>query len=54
MLGMTTTSDATTTGMKEIAESLGGGIREGSLVMVEGEAKTGKSVICQYIAYGFP
>ena len=52
MLGMTTTSDASTTGMKEIAEALGGGIREGSLIMVEGEAKTGKSVICQYITYG--
>jgi flagellar protein FlaH len=52
MLGMTTTEDATTTGMKEIAEALGGGIREGSLVMVEGEAKTGKSVICQYITSG--
>jgi len=52
MLGMTTTSEAATTGMREIAEALGGGIREGSLLMVEGEAKTGKSVICQYITYG--
>jgi archaellum biogenesis ATPase FlaH len=52
MLGMTTTTDSITTGVREIAESLGGGIREGSLVLVEGEAKTGKSVLCQYIAYG--
>lgn len=52
MLGLTTTSDPGTTGMKDIAEALGGGIREGSLVMVEGEAGTGKSVLCQHIAYG--
>lgn len=52
MLGMTTTADTVTTGIREIAEALGGGIREGSLIMVEGEAKTGKSVICQYITYG--
>lgn len=52
MLGMTTTSESATTGVREIAEALGGGIREGSLVMVEGGAKTGKSVLCQYIAFG--
>jgi archaellum biogenesis ATPase FlaH len=52
MLGMTTTMDSITTGVREIAESLGGGIHEGSLVLIEGEAKTGKSVLCQYIAYG--
>jgi archaellum biogenesis ATPase FlaH len=52
MLGMQTTMDAITTGMKEIAEALGGGINEGSLVMIEGEAKSGKSVLSQYIAYG--
>lgn len=52
MLGMTTTTDSVTTGVREIAEALGGGIREGSLIMVEGEAKTGKSVLCQYITYG--
>jgi flagellar protein FlaH len=52
MLGMVTTMDVTNTGLKEIAEALGGGIREGSLVLVEGEAKSGKSVLSQYIAYG--
>lgn len=52
MLGMTTTTDTVSTGVREIAEALGGGINEGSLIMVEGEAKTGKSVICQYITYG--
>ena len=52
MLGMTTTMDSVTTGVREIADALGGGIREGSLVMIEGEAKTGKSVLSQYIAYG--
>ncbi len=52
MLGMTTTNDPGTTGVRDIAEALGGGIHEGSLVLVEGETRTGKSVLCQHIAYG--
>lgn len=52
MLGMTTTSDPGTSGVKDIAFALGGGIRENSLVIIEGESKTGKSVLCQHIAYG--
>ncbi len=52
MLGMTTTSDPGTTGVRDIADALGGGIREGSLVLIEGEARSGKSVISQHIAYG--
>jgi flagellar protein FlaH len=52
MLGMATTMDAVTTGVREITEALGGGIREGSLAIIEGEAKTGKSVLCQHIACG--
>ncbi len=52
MLGMTTTNDPGMTGVRDIAEALGGGIHEGSLVLVEGEARTGKSVLCQHIAYG--
>ena len=52
MLGMATTMDAVTTGVREITEALGGGIHEGSLVLIEGETKTGKSVLCQHIAYG--
>lgn len=52
MLGMTTTSDPGTTGVRDIAEALGGGIHEGSLVLIEGETKTGKSVLSQHIAYG--
>jgi archaellum biogenesis ATPase FlaH len=52
MLGMTTTSDPGTTGIKDIADALGGGIREGSLILIEGEAKSGKSVISQHITYG--
>jgi len=52
MLGMTTTSDPGTTGVRDIAEALGGGIHEGSLILVEGEARSGKSVLCQHIAYG--
>jgi flagellar protein FlaH len=52
MLGMTTTNDPGTSGIKDIAVALGGGIKEGSLMLIEGEAKTGKSVLCQHIAYG--
>jgi len=52
MLGMTTTSDPGTTGVRDIAGALGGGIHEDSLVMIEGEARTGKSVLSQHIAYG--
>ncbi len=52
MLGMTTTSDPGTTGVHDIAEALGGGIHESSLILVEGESKTGKSVLSQHIAYG--
>lgn len=52
MLGMTTTSDPGTAGVKDIAEALGGGIREGSLMIIEGETRSGKSMISQHIAYG--
>jgi archaellum biogenesis ATPase FlaH len=52
MLGMTTTDDPGTTGVKDIADALGGGIREGSLVIIEGETKSGKSMISQHITYG--
>ena len=52
MLGLITTRNAATTGVKDIAEALGGGIREGSLILIEGDAKAGKSVLSQYIAYG--
>jgi flagellar protein FlaH len=52
MLGMVTTSDPGTSGVKDIAEALGGGLKENTLVVIEGEAGTGKSVISQHIAYG--
>ncbi len=52
MLGMTTTNDPGTSGIRDIAEALGGGIKESSLMMIEGETKTGKSVLTQHIAYG--
>lgn len=51
MLGMTTTNDPSTSGVRDIAEAMGGGIHEGSLMLIEGEAKTGKSVVSQHIAY---
>ena len=52
MLGMTTTSDPGTSGVKDIAEALGGGIKEKSLFLIEGEAGTGKSVVSEHIACG--
>ena len=52
MLGMVTTSDPGTSGIRDIALAIGGGIKEGSLFIIEGEARTGKSVLCQHIAYG--
>ena len=52
MLTGKTTMEAATTGVKEIAEALGGGIRGGSLVLIEGESKSGKSVFNQHLAYG--
>jgi archaeal flagellar protein FlaH len=52
MLAMTTTSDPGTSGIKDIATALGGGIKEGSVMIIEGEAKTGKSVLCEHIAFG--
>src|SRR3989304_4275487 len=52
MLGMVTTSDPGTSGIKDIAEALGGGIKEGAFMLIEGEAKTGKSVLSQHIACG--
>jgi archaellum biogenesis ATPase FlaH len=52
MFTMTTTNDPGTSGIKNIAEALGGGIKEGSLVIIDGEAHTGKSVLCQHIVAG--
>ena len=52
MIGMATTNDPGTSGIKDIAVALGGGLKERSFVIIEGEAKTGKSVLCQHIAYG--
>ena len=52
MLRMATTDTAITTGIKEISEALGGGIRRGSLVLIEGESRTGKSVLTQHLAHG--
>jgi flagellar protein FlaH len=52
MLGMTTTQDVGTSGVKNIADALGGGLKENSLVVIEGESGTGKSGLSQHIAYG--
>lgn len=36
----------------EIDRRLGGGISEGSLILIEGENDTGKSAVCQQLTYG--
>jgi archaeal flagellar protein FlaH len=51
MLGVNVTKSPGSNGQKDIAEALGGSINENSLVLIEGEYQTGKSVICQYLAY---
>jgi len=52
MLSATTTMNATFTGVKDIAEIFGAGISGGSLVIIEGESKSGKSVLTQHLAHG--
>ena len=52
MLNATTTMDSRLTGVKDIAEILGGGIRAGSLVIIEGESGSGKGVLSQHLAHG--
>lgn len=52
MLGMATVRNAGISGVQDIAEALGGGLKENSLVIIEGESGTGKSVLSQHIAYG--
>ena len=52
MLNMTTTNETLGSGVREIAAALGGGVREGSLVIIEGEDNSGKSVLSQHLAYG--
>ena len=52
MLRMATTEETITPGIREMSEALGGGIRPGSLVLIEGESKTGKSVLSHHLAHG--
>ncbi len=40
------------TGSSEIDEKLGGGIPIGSLVLMEGQSDSGKSVLCQHLSHG--
>lgn len=51
MFSMITTNDSIGSGLKDIAEAIGGGIKEKSLMFIEGESRSGKSVVCQHIAY---
>ena len=52
MIKLTTTKQRFVTGIKEIDSELGGGIVAGSLVCIEGQSGTGKSILGQYLAYG--
>ncbi len=52
MVSITTTAEQIRTGIKEVDTELGGGIPRGSLVFIEGESGTGKTVLSQYLAYG--
>ena len=49
---MKSEGDFGTGGINDLAQAIGGGIRESSLMIIEGGPETGKSVMCQHIAYG--
>ncbi len=51
MLRVTTSVEVITSGAKDIAEELGGGFRDDSLILIEGGSKSGKSAISQYLAH---
>src|SRR5258708_37882571 len=40
------------TGSSEIDKKMGGGIPEGSLILIEGSSNSGKSVVTQPLLYG--
>ncbi len=52
MVSITTTEECVLTGVKEMDEELSGGIPTGSLVFIEGQSQSGKSILTQYLAYG--
>ncbi len=52
MLKVTTTKEVISTGIREISEELGGGIRPGTLMFIEGQSESGKSVLAQHLACG--
>ncbi|MDD4858662.1 MAG: ATPase domain-containing protein [Dehalococcoidales bacterium] len=51
MLNVTSTSDAINSGSREIAALVGGSIQPNSLAIIEGESKSGKSVMCQHLTF---
>ena len=51
MVSITTTGGCILTGVKEMDQELSGGIPTGSLVCIEGQSGTGKSILTQYLAY---
>ena len=49
MLRVRTTVDTITSGAKEVADLFGGGIRLGSLILIEGESGSGKSILARHL-----
>ena len=52
MFNAVTTVDPSNTGGKAISDALGGELCPGSLVIIEGEPTSGKSVLSQHLAHG--
>lgn len=52
MFSATTNMDPTTTGTRAIGDALAGRLHLGSLLIIEGDSGSGKSVFSQYLAYG--
>ena len=51
MLKATTTSDPLLSGFNSIAEILDGKLHAGSLMLIEGDKKSGKSILAQHLAH---
>ena len=52
MLKITTNTNPAANGSKALSDALGGGIRPGSLLVIEGTPGSGKSTLSLYLAYG--
>ncbi len=52
MFHAASSKDPATSGVKDIGDALGGGIRPQSLTIIEGDSGSGKTILSQYISYG--